>query len=263
VLRYEGLALEPNWFAFIQIVTIPFLFFLFSIVKKRRVMKPVLLAAIAGCVIVLLLSFSRGGIVGLAVLFVMIVAVERRNRPIFAAGLVTVVAGILYLSITRFSRFSSLFELGPMMQEDFAVYTRFETMKTALLLGWRSPLFGIGIGNFLAAASHHIPLRFVIHNAPLTYFCELGFPSLAVMTAILARNIQLIRRLMRDRDPECSQLGRLLLVQHAAVLAGSMLLPVAYEFFFWLTMTMPSVACHAYLGSGDGAARSGRSHLSL
>ncbi|MGD1048895.1 MAG: hypothetical protein ABR899_09135, partial [Candidatus Krumholzibacteriaceae bacterium] len=65
VVRYEGLIFEPNTFAMFQIFVIPILVFFTGAVRRPRVARLVFLASIVACVSVLILTFSRGGFVGL------------------------------------------------------------------------------------------------------------------------------------------------------------------------------------------------------
>jgi O-antigen ligase len=247
VLRYEGYQFEANTFAFHQIFIIPILLFLMTRFDRPRFVRPLLLAAIAGSVFVLMLSFSRGGFLGLIVILAVLLFVERKNRAVMtiaAAGAVILVVAAPGL---YWDRVISAYEAAQHVSEDYSVMVRVQTMKVAAILGAKNPIFGIGIGNFIAQASRYLPFTKAVHNAYLQIFSEMGVPGLLIVSAIFIRNISIVRSMMgstgnRDR----ARLGRFLMIQQIAVTVTAMFIPIAYEFIFWLPLVIPSLANIAY-----------------
>ena len=79
--------------------------------------------------------------------------------------------------------------------------------------------------------------------------------GLTIFIAIIVYNVRVIRSLMRqDNDPEAAQLGRILLIQHLAVLVNSMFVPISYQTVLWFTLAFPSMARYAYVRSAARAA---------
>jgi O-antigen ligase len=132
-------------------------------------------------------------------------------------------------------------------QPDYAIYTRIETMKTAVQLGLDHPLFGVGLDNFLYHSSRSLPFKMVVHNTFLEIFAELGTVGLIIFVGILVCNIALLVRMSGRRDdPEAAQVGRFLLIQHFAVLTNSMFIPIAYDPVFLYMLALPAFADYVY-----------------
>lgn len=249
VYRYEGYASEANMFAISQNFLIPILLFLFARFKKPWFMRPLILAFIVGTVFVLILSFSRGGFIGLVVLFVSLMIVERRNRGVMLTCIGIIVAGAILAPAAYWERIGSLVEIGNTMTEDTAILSRLFTMKIAVMLGLSNPLFGIGIENFLFYVTRYVPFANVVHNSILQIFAALGFPGLILISWLMIYNLKVTKRLISGlAGPEGAMLGRMLLVQQLAVFVNSMFLPVAFDLVFWFTLGLPAIAYCAYTG---------------
>jgi O-antigen ligase len=261
IVRYEGFVFEPNTFALFQLFLIPVLVFFAAAYRRPRIARPFFALAVLGSIAVLVLSFSRGGFVGLAALLVSLIIVERKNRPLFLFGVAIIAASVVLVPGVYWQRIGSVFDFATRRAGDYAIYTRIETMKVALRLGLAHPLLGVGIGNFIPSSAHFIPHGLTVHNSPLQVISELGFVAFALFAAIVVYNFRIIRRMTRNEsDPEIAQMGRALFVQHVAMLASSLFLPVFYDIIMWLMLAMPAVAEHAYLSeSGEAGAVSSAS----
>lgn len=247
VLRYEGFALEPNLFAQLQIFLIPILLFLVAVYRKPRLARPFFLIALLASIILLFMSFSRGGFVSLVFLFIFLLFVERRNRVVLFTGMSLIVVGAVVAPAVYWDRIGSLFEAGSDVKVDWAVVTRLETMKVALMMGLKHPFLGVGLDNFLYHAARFIPYQKMVHNVFLQVFSEVGIFALAVFLGIISYNLRIIRGLIRrSSDPEAAQLGRILLIHQFAVIFNAMFIPVAYENTFWFTLAIPAMARFAY-----------------
>ena len=247
IVRYEGFVFEPNTFALFQIFLIPVLIFFAGAYRKPRIARPFFALLILASIGVLALSFSRGGFVGLACLLVTLAVVERRNKPLFLFGLSLVAASIVLIPGVYWERIGSIFDFATRRSGDFAIYTRLETMRVAIRLGLAHPLLGVGIDNFLPRAAYFIPHGLTVHNIVLQIFSELGLVALLLFAGIVVCNFRIIRRMMRNvDDPEVAQIGRALLMQHIAMLAASLFVPVLYEMIIWFMLALPAVAEYAY-----------------
>ena len=245
--RYEGFVFEPNTFAMFQIFLIPVILSLMAVYRKPAAVKLVGMFSILTSIVVLVLSFSRGGFVGLAVLLLLLIILERKNKPLLAFGVVVIVLGFVLAPSVYWDRVESMLNYGRTGKPDFAIFTRLETMKTAVRLGLDNPLLGVGLDNFLVHSSRYVPFKMVVHNTFLEVFAELGVFGLAAFAGIIGCNVLLMRRMAARRDdPEAAQIGRLLLVQHFGVLATSMFIPIAYDVIFLYMLTLPALADYAY-----------------
>jgi O-antigen ligase len=246
VFRYEGFVFEPNAFALFQNFLIPLILYLIVAYRKKRLVLPLFAIAILAVMVVLTLSFSRGGFVSVAVLFALLLYIERRNKLLLGFSLVLVIAGLALSPAIYWDRIQSILEYFSKNRSDYAIYTRIETMKEALKLGLEHPLLGIGLDNFLYASASRLPYFMLVHNTFLQIFSDLGIPAFVVFMGILVCNFRLIRSLMQRKDLEASYLGEFLLVQHCAVLVGSLFIPVAYDTMFWFMLALPAFAHYAY-----------------
>ncbi len=252
VFRYEGFELEPNTFASLQIFFIPILLFFVAVYRRPPVVRLVILLLLVATIFVLFLTFSRSGFVSLAFTLLCLIVVERRNRAVLVSGLAIVALAAILAPAVYWERIAPIFSGDPEIMKDYAVVSRLETMRVALILGSRNPLLGVGIGNFIRAASFYVPFGNVVHNATLQIFSELGIPGLAIFLAIICYNFRIIRALMRRRDDwEAAQVGRILMVQHVSVLVNSMFIPLSYQSIFWFTLALPSITRYAYASSRE------------
>ena len=247
IVRYEGFVFEPNTFALFQLFLIPVLVFFVGSYRKLRVAPLFFAFLILASIGVLALSFSRGGYFGLACLLVTLVVVERRNKPVLLFAISLVAAGIIMIPGVYWERIASVINFATKRSGDFAIYTRLETMRVAIRLGLAHPLLGVGIDNFLPRAAYFIPHGLTVHNLILQIFSELGLVALLLFAGIVVCNFRIIRRMMRNvDDPEVAQIGRALLIQHIAMLAASLFVPVLYEMIIWFMLALPAVAEYAY-----------------
>jgi O-antigen ligase len=246
VVRYEGFVFEPNTFAMFQIFLVPLLMFCVAAFRRPRIARPVFIAAIVASIVVLVLSFSRGGFVALVVIMLLLLFLERRNKPILVSGLAVFTGALIYSPHVYWERIATVLNPGAHVQ-DFAVFTRLETMRVALRLGLEHPWLGVGIENFIYQSAYYVPYKLVVHNSFLEIFSELGAIALALFLAVIVYNVTILIRLVSRRDdPGAAQIGNMLLIQQAAILVCSFFIPSAYEMIFWFALALPAIADYAY-----------------
>jgi O-antigen ligase len=258
VFRYEGFVLEPNQFAMIQLMLIPLLMFLLAVRRRSPVIVILCSVAILASVVMLVLSFSRGGFVGLIVLLLLLLIVERKNGAAVAIGMLLIVAGLALSPGVYWQRIQSMITFAQGNRFDLSIFTRIESMKEAIRLGLEHPLLGVGVDNFIYALGSVLPYRMIVHNTFLQVFAELGIIAFALFMGIIVYNFILIRGLMRRCEREAAQLGRLLFIQLAAVLASAFFIPVAYDYFFWFLLALPVMADYCYRERGGATQRAFR-----
>ena len=254
VVRYEGFVFEPNTFAVFQLFLIPILVFFIGLYRKPAAARPLLMFAILASISVLILSFSRGGFIGLVVLVLTLIVVERRNRALLLFGLALIAIGVIATPALYWERVASLFDFVAKGSDDYALTTRIGTMRAALRIGLANPLLGVGIDNFLYSASYYIPFRLTVHNSYLLVFAELGAVAFTLLCGIIGYGFMIVRRMIARRDdPEGAAIGRALLMQQVAVLIGAFFIPLAFDMIFWFTLLMPAIAEYAYRSGGAAA----------
>ncbi len=246
VIRFEGLLFEPNLLALLQIFAIPIFVFLTLMYRKPFIVRPVALLSIIGSIVIVVISFSRGGFLSLAFLLLVLLYLERRNKLLLGFGLAFIVAGLLMVPPSYYIRIGSIFNALSEAGDDYPVYTRLQTMKSAIQLGIRNPIFGIGLENFKARTIVFTSLNLTVHNALLQIFAELGIAASGFFIAIIVYNVRLIRDMMRQADAETAKLGTILMLQQVSVIFNAMFVPVAYYAVLWFTLALPSIAHRAY-----------------
>ncbi len=251
VIRYRGLILEPNTIGFLQIFCIPVYLFLAGVYKKPFFARWMLVAALIVSLAVIVFSFSRGAFVAFALLFLLLLYTERRNKAVLIPGIVLIVLVVLLVPASYIVRVGTILDALSDPSVDYPMYTRLVTSRVALQLGLRNPLIGVGMGNFLVCAPYYTRFPLVVHNVPLLIFAEMGIIALGVFIGMIVVNVQILRKLAgRKDDGEASLLGRMLLIQQAAVLVNALILPALYDHSFWFTLALPSLAAFAYRSAG-------------
>lgn len=156
----------------------------------------------------LVLTFSRGAMVGL-VAGILFVAVARYRRLIPAM----VIAGLLFLALPFTQGYVSRFVAG-VQGQDLATQMRFGEYTDALTLITRYPLFGVGF-----AGSPDIDVYLGVANVYLTIGQQMGFLGLfaflVVIGALFAYAATNRRYFRTDRTHDALWLGL-----HAAVVGG-------------------------------------------
>jgi len=253
VFRYQGLIFEPNAIAFLQIFFIPLYLFLTGVYRKPFIARWVFVGVLLVSLAVIVMSFSRGSFIAFALLFLLFLYSERRNKTILFTGSVLIVIAVSLVPPSYIVRVRSIINALSNPSTDYPIYTRLVTSRVALHLGAENPITGVGIGNFLYHAPHYTSFPLVVHNVPLLIFSELGVLAFGVFVAMIVVNVKMLLKLAGRRDDrEASFLGRMLLLQHAAVLVNAMFIPALYDHSFWYMLAMPSFAAFAYRSPPTG-----------
>jgi len=162
--------IDENAFAMFYVMAIPFLYFMGGY-YKNRLLKWFLWLNIPFAWHCIFLTGSRGGLVGLGVVTLFMVARSRSKILKIAIPIVLVLAFVYQSGDIMKKRSESALE----MEEDPSVRNRFNSWEAGLKMVIEHPLTGVGIGNFLRAYpdySHTTP--FVAHNTLIQFASESG-----------------------------------------------------------------------------------------
>jgi exopolysaccharide production protein ExoQ len=214
--RSQGLVGDPNAFAAVQLVVLPLVIVLAAEVKARW-----LQLALYGTVFIIigsiLTSLSRGALVGLAVLLILLLLVPFRlvfrSRRSKLLSLAIVAAGALALSLQYSSQLTE--RVGPLFQKNNIAAQegsgRLELWKAARASVGRHPWLGLGYGGFVAQSEallldtpgvdlSHYSLRTrgqPVHNVYLGSFADLGLVGLVLYLGLVVSTGQSLRRTAR------------------------------------------------------------------
>jgi probable O-glycosylation ligase (exosortase A-associated) len=228
-----GFMSDNNSFALVLNMMLPLLVGI-AVVEKEKVIKAVAWTMAGLCLLTILFTFSRGGLLTLCAIAPMILWRSRRR------GLVAVVLALGILGFVAFSsddlmrdyveRASTISEY----EEDGSAQGRINAWVTS----WRAfvdyPLYGVGPNNLVSVFHRYSPEedRFrVAHNAYLQILAECGLPALLLFLGAIGAAFWGMRRLRRETDtPLWAEVyARMLQISIVAYLIGSMFLNTAYS----------------------------------
>lgn len=130
--------------------------------KMHFTVRMLMAAATVTGIVAILISQSRTGLIGCAIVAVIMLAVEQRKFALSAvfAGVVTVL--LLVAPVDLFGRFLSMFQGGDNSSSD-----RLNLVLSGWKLFWNSPIFGGGMGSYennVLFLMPHLPHGFFAHN---------------------------------------------------------------------------------------------------
>jgi putative inorganic carbon (hco3(-)) transporter len=211
--RSQGGVGDPNSFAALQVLTLPLVIVLATEARKRWVQ----LGLYAGALVIIgstMTSLSRGGLIALAVLLVLLLVIpfrflfrSRRNKAI---ALLVVAFGVTAVSIRQASSLTSRIETivgqgNPGAQQGSG---RVELWRAAGTSIAERPWFGLGYGAFPSASNEllfrtpGVDLQNVtvhgngqpVHNAYIESLAELGIAGLILYVGLLISTARALRR---------------------------------------------------------------------
>ena len=226
---------DPNDIAFVLATTLPLTFWLLGTRRAQRVLVLCLIGIIA---LAILLTFSRGGLVGLAAGITWKILVERRHRGAILTGVIIAAVAIGVVLATDPGRV----ETGLKAKQTVAsenVATRLDAWSKAARFAVDHPLLGIGPGNFrtsyaaVAGAPAGTDTVVVVHNAYLDVAAELGVLAMILFVSYLAVVFGYSTTAERDKRGPPGLAGA---VQTALVISVFSALTLSEQYYapFWL-----------------------------
>jgi putative inorganic carbon (hco3(-)) transporter len=226
---------NQNDFAFVLATSLPLMFVLLT---GPKLLRPLVLGAIGLVSAAIMLSLSRGALVGIAAGFLLFVLTDRRRLSVtLTAGAVATVGALLVIHSNP-QRFHQALLLKSQVAHQ-NVTTRFGTWGAAARLATDHPFLGVGPGNF---QFHYNQLTgqpvgtftlTVAHNALLDVAAELGLAAMCLLAAYLVLAfVRLTTSLERGYgDPG---FVRALRISLTIAVVSAMFLSEQYFLPFWL-----------------------------
>ena len=227
--------------------------------EKQRYLKMAAGVVAALCVANILFTFSRGGLLTLAVVLPLLIW---RSRHRVAVTLVVALAlGGFYLwTSDRFTRdYVERAQTISDYQEDRSAVGRLNAWQTSWGVFLDYPLFGVGPNNLevVYRAYSPEPQRFrVSHNAYLQILCECGLPALVLFLAAIGSGLWSLRRTQRQaaQGSWAEVYARMLQISILAYMIGSIFLSTAYSELLYQLIAMSvslEVIAHAEAGAEE------------
>jgi O-antigen ligase len=226
---------QQNDFAFILATSLPFMFFLLG---RTRALRLPLLTGIALVSAAIVLSLSRGALLGLAAGFVVFILTDRRRLEVTVTAGVVAAIGTLLVIHSDPQRFHEAVSLKQNVAQE-NVSTRFGAWGAAARLASDHPLLGVGPGNF---QFHYNELTgqplgtftlTVAHNALLDVGAELGIVAMSLLALYLVLAFTRLTGALHQGygDPA---FVRALRISLTIAIVSAMFLSEQYFLPFWL-----------------------------
>jgi putative inorganic carbon (hco3(-)) transporter len=226
---------NANDFAYMLGTALPLMFWLLG---SRRSLVPVVIAMIGIVFAAILLSLSRGTLVGLTAGLVFLLLTDRRRLQLaLAGGTIAVVAAVLVIHSNP-ARFQNALFLKQKVAS-YNVTTRFEAWSIAGRLASDHPLLGIGPGNFrfrydeLAGQPPGTFGLTVAHDAYLDVSAELGVVAGVLFLVFLGTSFRRLT-IANSRGDGLPGFAQALRVSLVIALVGAVFLSEQYYLPFWL-----------------------------
>lgn len=226
-----GFMSDNNTFALVLNMILPLLVAVI-LTEKEKWMKAAAGVTAVLCTVTILFTFSRGGLLTLAVVVPAIIW-RSRHRLAITGLLALGFAGFLFFTSESFTqayveRASTISDY----QEDRSAMGRLNAWKTSWRVFLDYPVYGVGPNNLQVVHSTYSPNpeRFrVSHNVFLQILAECGLPAMLLFCSCLAAAFLSLNRLRKGTAlPWVEVYSRMMQISIVAYIVGSMFLNTAY-----------------------------------
>ena len=225
-------------------LTIYVCFFLYLFYSQVRLTSLISIAGIILCFVYILKTGSRGGFLGLTILFLLQLAFVRSRFFLFSLGaLLSVIAILIVPAETRHRLTYIVFKLDesnlPQTTSEIATLNsqlqRQTVIREAIAMTLKHPLFGVGPGQFAVAAFNKAKAEnrwspwVGTHNSYLEVSSECGIPALICYAAFLFLCMKMNYRVVRATSglPE----HREMFGMAASLLTSTIVYAISISFF--------------------------------
>ncbi len=254
-----GFMVDNNSFALCLNMALPLLAGIAFVEERKSIRLLALLLAI-GSVGTIILTFSRGGLLTLGAVAVMLVWTP--GKRLKAAAVLALLVGGFFLFTDESFQEKYFGRAGSIKnyEEDQSAMGRIEAWGTAIRISKDYPIFGVGPANLYAVHSDYSdnPGVRVTHNSFLQFLHDTGYPGLALLGGLLLvslHRLQLVR--IRYDQQWVRTYARMLQISFVAYIVGASLLDMAYLDLIYHLVGMSvclEVAAEAPLPAEAGAA---------
>lgn len=193
--RIKGLFDNPNDLALHLVTMVPIAVGL-AMAKPGMSRKFVYIGSAALMVAAIVVTFSRGGFLGLvAVSFFLVLKLGRKQRFPTMAGFFLAVVLFMALAPGGYgSRLSTIFNIGGDLTGSGS--QRNQVLKRSILVTLRYPLFGVGLGNFHYKSFQELGT----HNAYTQVGSEMGIPAMILYIMFLVYPYKRLKEIEKATD---------------------------------------------------------------
>lgn len=194
---------DPNDVAMMMVLTLPFA--VLGAVALRGANRLVAAGVAVICVLATVATVSRGGLIGLAVVSILLLFRIRTLRGRLLAGLLIALLLTVAAPAGYWNRMETIWSPSGTEYDERGVSTRVEVWQRGLDLFLRNPVTGVGIGQFENAAGAVYGRNGgwrAPHNSFIQVAVELGILGLALFAGLLIASIRSVRQTQRTAATE-------------------------------------------------------------
>jgi len=172
----SGTMADPNDLALFLNSSLPLLFYYVSYSKKRMIT----LLSVTIVTIAVILTYSRGGFIGLCTVYFGLLVIRKNKRiKSFAILAACAFAFIAFAPNEYMERLSTIIVESKVDENTGEYPGRMQAWISLLPAGMEKPIFGAGAGGSIYIASKNIGDWHLVHNTFLQIFLEMGFVGLS------------------------------------------------------------------------------------
>jgi hypothetical protein len=257
IVGYEApLGTDPNVLAMVLNLILPLTVGLF-LATRRPAARALLAALIALEASAIIVTFSRGGFLTLATIFVLYLRTLNKSGEWrwAIAALVLAVAAVPMLPSGYVDRLRTITDINA--DKTHSAQERMVNTQTAVAFMLSHPLAAVGLGMnplvvYELEKAHGVPARILwVHNTYLEYAMDLGLFGLGLFLVLLVVCYGYAVR-VRNRSAgvpalrELSTLAEAIRISIVACAVSGLFLPVAYHPFFYYVTGLAAAAAAVY-----------------
>jgi O-antigen ligase len=208
---------NPNDLAAITLLMLGLALAIGTVKTQNKWLRRAVIAYVPVLLVIILLTQSRGGLIGLMVGFGPTVLKRIRQRPTFIVpvliGMVVLAALIPGASWHRFENMTKLTSVDTLAEADKygSALQRFEILKVGWHIFTDHPVLGVGIGCYNEANARYAPElgKRDVHNTYLSLAAEMGLPGLLLWLGLAGSVLAQVRRRRRSLEANVSTIETL------------------------------------------------------
>lgn len=184
----RGVSLDNNGYATLFVMAFPVTYFLLF-TEKSKYLKTVLAIVLVLLLHAILLTFSRGGFLGLAAVAIFCFLKTKKSFALILGTILFLIIGFRLAGPPVIERMTTI----KTHEQDASAQGRKEAWKAGMKMMADHPLTGVGLDNFKYLAQYYNPegvqSERVAHNAYIHIGAEAGIPSLIIYILLILSSI--------------------------------------------------------------------------
>ena len=181
---------DENDFAMVIVLGVPFMWY-FMREARNPIVKLGLLGLLPLSAHAVMVTFSRGGFLGLAA-SMLVVAFREKNR---ALGGAMIAGGVVFFLLFAGADYRNRIHSINTYEEDRSATGRLESWGAGMKMATKNPFFGVGLKRYMNAFPYYSNFQpRVAHNSWVQLGAECGLVAVACYAALIVLTIQALRR---------------------------------------------------------------------